>query len=195
MMKKTVFYTLPLVAFTVPSVAFAAGQKLSDIINTIIGYLNQALFLLLGVAVVIFVFYVIKYYMMADANRADGGKYVMYSLIGFFVILSFWGLVNILQNTFGLQNENNQPTSWTSFKNLFPGGGGYTNSPGGSTNNFINSPGGSTNNLTNSPGGSTNNTRTFGGNPTTADPASYGQEYNPTADPCPNGSGSGPNCQ
>ncbi len=172
MTKKTALYPLSLVALITPTVAFAAGQTLADVIRTIVGYLNQVLFLLIGVAIVIFVFYIIKYYMLADANRAEGGKYVMYSLIGFFVILSFWGLVNILQNTFGLQNESNQPTSWTSFKSLFPGGGSYTNSPGGATNNMFNSPGGATNNLRNSPGGATNNT-----------------------DPCPLGSASGGNCQ
>lgn len=103
--------------------SICSGNKdLGCVIDTIIKYLNQALVLLIGVAVVIFVWYVIRYFIRPNTERKDANLYIMYSLIGFFVILSFWGLVNILQNTFNLKNEDNQPSSWTSFKGLFPGG-------------------------------------------------------------------------
>lgn len=107
----------------VPFLALAAGPTLADIINLVISYLNTFLVLMMGVAVVIFVYYVIKYFVLPNADRSEAGYYVMYSVVGFFIILSFWGIVNILQNTFGLQNEKNRPSSWTSFSNLFPGGG------------------------------------------------------------------------
>ncbi len=98
----------------------SSGTTLCELIDLIITYLQRILILMMGVAIVMFVFYVIKYFFRPDADRKEAGTYVMYSLIGFFIILSFWGLVNILQNTFGLQNENNQPSSWYSFTNLFP---------------------------------------------------------------------------
>src|SRR5690242_10372750 len=114
-MKKTL-PILSVLAIALPSVALAATSKnLSDLIIQITGYLNVALVLLMGVAMVFFVWYVIKYYVRPNADRKEGGLYIMYSLIGFFVILSFWGLVNVLQNTFGLQNAVNRPTSWASF--------------------------------------------------------------------------------
>jgi glucan phosphoethanolaminetransferase (alkaline phosphatase superfamily) len=103
-------------------------MNLSDLVWIIIGYLNQALFLLMGVATVMFVFYVIKYFMTPDADRTEARNYVLYSVIGFFIILSFWGLVNILQNTFGLQNTRNRPSTWASFSNLFPTGSSGSNS-------------------------------------------------------------------
>lgn len=96
------------------------GPNLCTIINLIVGYLSQILFLLMAVAVVMFVWNVIKYFIRPDADRKEAGNYVMYSVIGFFVIMSLWGLVNILGNTFGLGNENNQPQSWQSFSNIFP---------------------------------------------------------------------------
>jgi len=37
----------------------------------VIGYLNDALLLLMAVAVVMFVFYVIKYYVKADAEKKE----------------------------------------------------------------------------------------------------------------------------
>ncbi len=118
-----------LTVLTVPLVSFAAGRTLADIIDLIIYYLNIVLVLFMGAAVVIFVYHVIKYFILPNADRSEAGSYVLYSVIGFFVILSFWGLVNVLQNTFGLQNENNRPSTWSSFSNLFPGG---SNSGGGS---------------------------------------------------------------
>lgn len=120
-----------LTALMFPLISFAAGKTLADIIDLIIYYLNIILVLFMGVAVVIFVYYVIKYFILPNADRSEAGSYVLYSVIGFFVILSFWGLVNVLQNTFGLQNENNKPSSWASFSNLFPGGS--TGGGGGST--------------------------------------------------------------
>lgn len=103
-----------------PMVVFAATLTLSTLIQDIIKYLNQILFLLIALAVVVFVYYIFKYFIMSNADRTDGAKYVMYSLIGFFVILSLWGLVNILSNTFGLGNSTNAPKSWTEVTNLFP---------------------------------------------------------------------------
>ncbi len=104
-----------------PAVTFAAtSENLKSLITKIIGYANDILVLMIGIAVVMFVYYVIKYFIKADSDRKEGATYVMYSLIGFFVILSFWGLVNILQSSFGLDNESNRPRNWRSVEQLFP---------------------------------------------------------------------------
>jgi len=128
-MKKISHYVLASFAvITFPAVAFAQQGTLRGVVETITGLLSTALFLMLAFAVVMFVFYIIKYFIKADANRADAGKYVLYSVLGFFIILSFWGIVNILQGTFGLKNETYQPKSWDSFTRLFPGGTPASNS-------------------------------------------------------------------
>jgi hypothetical protein len=57
----------------------------------------------------------------------------MYAVIGFFVVLSFWGIVNIVQNTFGLGNNYYAPRSWSSFGNLFPNSSGSRTSTGGNS--------------------------------------------------------------
>ena len=98
-----------------------SGQPtLSTLSYLIVGYLNQALFVLMAIAIVMFVIYIIKYFIKADADRKAAGLYVLYSIIGFFVILSVWGIVNILSNTFGLSNTVNNPQSWANFVNIFP---------------------------------------------------------------------------
>jgi len=55
-----------------------------------------------------FVWNVYKYFIAGSDNaesKKEAGLYVMWSLAGFFVILSFWGLVAILTNTFKLENS------------------------------------------------------------------------------------------
>ena len=84
----------------------------------IASYFNQALLLLIGFAVLCFVYYVIKYFIQPNDKRSEAGQYVLYSLIGFFAIVSLWGMVNILVNTFGLGIGS--PTTWTGLNNLFP---------------------------------------------------------------------------
>ncbi|MEI6396784.1 MAG: hypothetical protein WCO48_01800 [Candidatus Taylorbacteria bacterium] len=96
-----------------------SGKDLRYLIAVIISYLNQAMFLIVGVAVVMFVFYVVKYFIKpADgAERKEAGTYVMYSVLGFFIIISLWGIVNIVKNTFKLDSSS---TSLSEFQNIFP---------------------------------------------------------------------------
>ncbi len=132
MLKKLSSIFVLSLAFLSPVVAFAATrQDFKGLIRQIIGYANDLIVLMMGIAVVMFIYYVIKYFIKADSERKEGAAYVMYALIGFFVILSMWGLVNILQNTFDIGNEDNKPT-WETFTNIFPdgrsGGGTYRTS-------------------------------------------------------------------
>jgi hypothetical protein len=109
-----------------PLMTYAKTSTLASLISTIVGYFNIILDLMMGVAVVMFVFYVIKYFMLPTDNRTEAWQYVLWALVGFFVIFSMWGLVNILTNTFNL--GNNTPPSWSSISNIFPSGDGSSGS-------------------------------------------------------------------
>ena len=116
---KKIKYILPSVVIFTPFLASAATTKtLADVIALVVGYLNQALALLMGLAVVMFVFYVIRYFIMSDDKRKEGGQYILWSLVAFFVIFSMWGLVNILISTFDIGQGS--PGSWANISNLFP---------------------------------------------------------------------------
>ncbi len=103
-----------------PSITLAAtNMKLSDLVGKIAQYFNMALYLMMGLAVVMFVWYVIKYFIQPEkVNKAEAAQYVLWSVVGFFIILSLWGLVNILINTFDLGTGS--PSTWTGLNNLFP---------------------------------------------------------------------------
>jgi hypothetical protein len=115
-MKKTII-KLVVAGILLPSISFAATNKptkvenLSDLVNLAIAYFGDAVIIILGLAVVMFVYNVFKYFIAGGDDvgaKKEAGLYVMYSIIGFFVILSMWGLVYILTNTFKLTNT--QPT-------------------------------------------------------------------------------------
>ncbi len=93
-------------------------KDLNYIIDLAASYMNKFLLLLMGFAVLMFVWNVVMYFIRpSEGDRAEGSKYIMWSLIGFFVILSMWGLVNVLTGTFNLDNK---PASWGQYFNIFP---------------------------------------------------------------------------
>lgn len=107
------------IGLILPAIVFAQQVTLASLMALAASYLNTALQLLMGLAVVMFVWYVIKYFIMSaeSKGRGEAGQYILWSLIGFFVILSFWGLVNILTATFNL---NTTAPSWNNINALFP---------------------------------------------------------------------------
>lgn len=90
-------------------------RNLKGLVALFTEYLNIAIGLIIALAVVTFIWNVYLYF-FTEKEKTEAGKYVMYSVIGFFVILSFWGLVAILSNTLNLPTQ--RPN--------FPFGGGST---------------------------------------------------------------------
>lgn len=62
--------------------------------------------LLISMAVIVFVIGVVKYIAGADeeAKRTEGRNFMIYGLVALFVMVSVWGLVGVLQGTFGMSN-------------------------------------------------------------------------------------------
>ena len=76
--------------------------KLTNIGNTIIE-------VLIAFAVLYIIFNVVRFIMAGDSEKRDPIRNsIMWGIVGLFVILSIWGLVNILSNTF--RTNTNAPT-------------------------------------------------------------------------------------
>lgn len=62
--------------------------------------------LLISLAVLGFVWGVIKYFLNPanEKEREKGRDFMLWGLIALFVIVAFWGIVEILTNTFGVKN-------------------------------------------------------------------------------------------
>ena len=103
-MKK--FITLVLLA--VPAIVSAqtitdintAAEKATNIGNLVIG-------LAISIAVLWIIVNVIRYLIATNdpAKRKEGGMGILFGVVGLFVILSIWGLVAILRNSFRTQDN------------------------------------------------------------------------------------------
>ena len=107
-MKKYIKYNafIGLITFS-PLITYAVEpQTLRTLAGTITDYLQIGINLIIAFAVITFIWNVYRYFFTGDPkDKKDAGAYVLYSTIGFFVILSLWGLVALLRNSLKLNNE------------------------------------------------------------------------------------------
>ena len=70
----------------------------------LIDILNLTVQVLIAAAVVLFLFGVVKYIASGEdeTKRKEAKSYIVYGIIGLFVMVSVWGLVGILTGTFGV---------------------------------------------------------------------------------------------
>lgn len=93
-------------SFVLPVFASAATIKdLDGVFGFISSTLNTLLPLIIAAAVVYFIYGIAMYVISGNEEAKDAAKSkIIYGVIGLFVMVSVWGLVNILVGTFGLDN-------------------------------------------------------------------------------------------
>lgn len=102
-MKKTAL--LSLLFFPLVSSAQSIQQYISDITSflftTIIPFL-------MGIAFLFVVINVIRFFVIDSANqdgREKAKSYIIYSILGFILIILLWGIIEIIANATGLQGN------------------------------------------------------------------------------------------
>lgn len=95
-------------AVFLPGIASAAQiNDLGDIFSFVINFINTAIPTIIALAVLVFIWGVFRYVVSSDEEAKGKGKDLMiWGVVGLFVMISVWGLVNILSNTFELQNNS-----------------------------------------------------------------------------------------
>lgn len=103
-MKKTISTlatasSLPLIGFA--QVANNIRQLGGDVSNIFQGVVA----VLIGLAVVVFLWGLFKYITESnnESKRQDAKNYMIYGVVAIFIMISVWGLVEILANTTGLE--------------------------------------------------------------------------------------------
>ncbi len=91
----SLLYFTPFLALAQTDATTVLG-KIGDILNTIIP-------LIIGLAFVFFLWGVFQYTTKESSeDKAKAREYIIYGIIGLFVMLAAWGLVNVLTQTFDL---------------------------------------------------------------------------------------------
>jgi hypothetical protein len=100
--------------FALPLVSFAAINNISDAGSFIINLINNVLVpVLFALAFIVFLWGAFSTFILganSEETKERGKNLMLWGLIGFFVMVSIWGLVNILTGTISFGN-NSGPSS------------------------------------------------------------------------------------
>lgn len=96
-----------------PAIVFAQAEApvartIDGLLNWVIYIAGRALPLLILAALVLFLFGIVKRFFWSkdDANKGEAGRYILWGVVALFVMVSVWGLVNLLRGSFNLDNSN-----------------------------------------------------------------------------------------
>jgi succinate dehydrogenase/fumarate reductase cytochrome b subunit len=96
--------------WALPVMALAAQVRTNYLVSLIDGaknLLDQLVVFLIALAVVWFIFNVIRYTMSTDEEKKGAAKgQMIWGIIAIAVIVSIWGLVAILQGIFGVDTQS-----------------------------------------------------------------------------------------
>ena len=119
-MKKALL-SLYATAFLTPMLALAQFGEIDDFLSDISDFINNILIpLLFAIALFFFLYGVFKFTIQGQddaSQREDGRRYMIWAIIGFVVMVSVFGIVNLIANGLGfsddeeLDNIPNVPTS------------------------------------------------------------------------------------
>lgn len=82
--------------------AYSPNQGIGGLFTLAGAFLGRIVPLIISIAVVYFIYQVFMYAVAGDEEKkAAAKKQMIWGIIGIFVMVSVWGLVAILQSTFG----------------------------------------------------------------------------------------------
>ncbi len=87
---------------------FANAQNLQGVLGTFSDLINLAIPLIIALAVLYF-FWGLAQYILNSANeekKEEGRNIMIYGIIALFVMVSVWGLIRLLQETFNVKDTN-----------------------------------------------------------------------------------------
>ncbi len=120
-MKKIILLGLAFVPFA----AFAA-KNIADIVLQVNAIINTLVPFIVGLAVLTIIWGLFNYVAGAgdEEKRAQAKQYIIWGIIGVFLMLSVWGLVNVLVNSFSLENTTRPAVPTFGTGTLAPGTAG-----------------------------------------------------------------------
>lgn len=109
-MKKALALTSgTLAAFALPLISLAAVNNISDVGSFIINTINNIIVpVIFAIAFIVFVWGAFDTFILganSEEVKEKGKNLMLWGLIGFFVMVSVWGLVNILTGTVSFGNN------------------------------------------------------------------------------------------
>ena len=88
------------------------GGAFGQLLANILGFSNNVLIpFILGIGFLVFVWGMFKFFIYGGADddaKSQGKSLMVYATLGFVIIIIFWGVVNLISTSIGLDNEGLQ---------------------------------------------------------------------------------------
>jgi len=88
----------------------ATAGRFQQLLTNILAFTNSVLIpFIIGIGFLVFVWGMFKYFIVGGANdeaKESGKSLMIYATLGFILIIVFWGIVNLLATSTGLEGEN-----------------------------------------------------------------------------------------
>lgn len=99
------------VLYLLPVVALAQEfEPITEFIGGITNFINSTLVpLVFAIAFLVFLWGVFKYFILGgsdEGKREEGRQLMLYAIIGFVLMISIWGIVNLLAGGLGLEGQS-----------------------------------------------------------------------------------------
>ncbi len=102
-------FVLPFVASAQIADKASAG-KLQNLMSNILEVVNTVVIpFIIGIGFLVFVWGMFKFFIVGGANdeeKEKGKNLMIYATLGFVLIIVFWGIVNLLSTSTGLEGES-----------------------------------------------------------------------------------------
>jgi len=112
-MKKTVFY---IIWSFVPAIAFAQSSDLFSDFRSVVGFvldfINPLIGILAALSMLAFFWGLAKFVLIVGSQKdhAEGAKFMLWSIVALFVMVSIYGLISLLQGELGITDTTVLPT-------------------------------------------------------------------------------------
>lgn len=104
---------LTFVALLAFPIAAFAQEALTNVITEVLVLIDVYLVnFIFAVAFLLFIWGIYNYFIAGGANeekRKEGRSFVIYGLVGFFIMFSLWGIVRVFTSSFGFEGQNRPP--------------------------------------------------------------------------------------
>jgi hypothetical protein len=104
-------FGVSLLAFLTPVLVFAQEDfgEINSFVGKISSFINSTLIpLLFGIALLVFLWGIFKYFILGggdEEKREEGKQLMLYAIIGFVVMVSVFGIVNMIANGLGFSGD------------------------------------------------------------------------------------------
>lgn len=106
-------FGVSLLAFLMPVIVFAQEDfgEIGSFVGKISSFINSTLIpLLFGIALLVFLWGIFKYFILGggdEGSREEGKQLMLWAIIGFVVMVSVFGIVNMIANGLGFSDDEN----------------------------------------------------------------------------------------